>query len=35
MVVLALATPAGFLFYILAWLFIPETPLPEEGEGAV
>ncbi|MDY7035608.1 MAG: PspC domain-containing protein, partial [Thermodesulfobacteriota bacterium] len=29
MVVLALATPAGFLFYILAWLFIPEAPAPE------
>ena len=34
MVVFALGTGAGFLFYILAWLFIPETPLPEEGEGA-
>jgi phage shock protein C len=34
MVVFALATGAGFLFYILAWLFIPEAPLLEEGEEA-
>ncbi|MDY6875242.1 MAG: PspC domain-containing protein [Chloroflexota bacterium] len=34
MVVLALATPAGFLFYILAWLFIPEAPAPEESAKA-
>jgi phage shock protein PspC (stress-responsive transcriptional regulator) len=27
MVVAALANGAGFLFYILAWLFIPEAPL--------
>ena len=34
MVVLALATPAGFLFYVLAWLFIPEVPAPEESAEA-
>ena len=33
-VVLALATPAGFLFYILAWLFVPEAPALEESERA-
>ena len=35
MVVFALGTGAGFLFYILAWIFIPEAPASVEGEGAV
>jgi len=34
MVASALATGAGFLFYILAWLFVPEAPAPAEGEEA-
>ena len=34
MVVFALATGAGFLFYILAWLFIPEEPALEGNEEA-
>jgi len=25
---------AGFLFYILAWLFIPEAPVLEESKEA-
>ncbi len=31
---LALANGVGFLFYILAWLFIPEAPLRDGTEGA-
>ncbi len=31
MVVFALATGAGFLFYILAWIFVPEAP-PRTGD---
>jgi phage shock protein PspC (stress-responsive transcriptional regulator) len=34
MVVFALVTGAGFLFYILAWLFIPEEPALEGSEEA-
>ena len=34
MVVFALANGAGFLFYLLAWLFIPEAPLRDGTEGA-
>ncbi len=34
MVVFALGTGAGFLFYILAWLFIPEAPAAEESAEA-
>ncbi|MBE9508592.1 MAG: PspC domain-containing protein [Chloroflexi bacterium] len=30
MVVFALANGAGFLFYILAWAFIPKVP-PQDG----
>lgn len=31
MVAFALLHGAGFLFYILAWLFIPEAPLRDGG----
>lgn len=34
MVVFALVSGAGFLFYILAWLFIPEEPLQDGSSEA-
>jgi len=34
MVVFALFNGAGFLFYLLAWLFVPEAPLRDGTEGA-
>jgi phage shock protein C len=32
MIVFALVSGAGFLFYILAWIFIPEEP-PQDGSS--
>ncbi len=34
MVVFALANGTGLLFYILAWLFVPEAPLRDGSETA-